>query len=72
MFMHIDTHSPPALPPSPPSQYNETDADAGKLDPQRRGQTGNWEGVSAGGRLGGLGLPGFSHLIAISPAPPGA
>lgn len=35
------------------------------------GQTGDWEGVSAGGRPRDLRLSGFSHLIAISPAPQG-
>lgn len=35
MFMHIDTHSHPGSPLPP--EHNETDADAGKLDPQRGG-----------------------------------
>lgn len=77
MFMNTDTHSqtPPTPHPNSPlsPEHNKKDADAGKLDPQSGGADGAGRGCQQEGQLQGLGLGllGFSLLIAISPAPQG-
>lgn len=72
MFMHTDTHSPPDSPLPP--EHNETDADAGKFDPQRGGtnrELGGGVSRRETSRVW-LGLWVFSLLICCLPRPPGA
>lgn len=70
MFMHIDTHSPPAL-PFPQSTMRQAQMLA-SLTHRGEGQTGNWEGVSAGGRPPRSGFVRFLPLDCHLPCPPGA